>query len=256
MTSQSHGSHSRQCLVSLRANTYAALNPAGRPTRASIAIVVLILVATAVAIIETEPTIAAGRDAEFRAVELFFGSIFAVEYALRIWVAPEGGETRTRYALRPATIIDLAVVLGSLLPFIAPNIVVLRLVRVIRMLRIAKVGRYSTALQVMARAIRSRSAQLWVTFCITVFFLIISATVLFWIEGEAQPEAFGSIPRSLWWASVTMTTVGYGDVIPVTPLGKAVASLIALSGIALIAIPTGILAAAFSDEIAQDSSGK
>jgi voltage-gated potassium channel len=240
--------------MTMRASAFAALNPRDRPTRFSVTILILIFTATAVAIAETEASIAAVFGPHLLLLELFFGIIFAAEYAVRLWAAPEGGETRLRYALRPATVLDLVVVVGTLLPFIAPSIMVLRLVRVLRMLRVAKVGRYSKAFQIMTRAIYTRASQLWVTLFIAIFFLIISATLMYWIEGGVQPLAFGSIPRSLWWASVTMTTVGYGDIVPVTPLGKLVAGLISLSGIALIAIPTGILAAAFSDELISNSS--
>ncbi|TCD05483.1 two pore domain potassium channel family protein [Erythrobacteraceae bacterium CFH 75059] len=103
----------------------------------------------------------------------------------------------------------------------------------------------------MTRAILSRASHLWVTLFITGLFLILSATLMFWIEGDGQPEAFGSIPRAMWWAAVTMTTVGYGDVVPLTAIGKLFGGLISISGIALIAIPTGILASAFSDEMSK-----
>ena len=87
----------------------------------------------------------------------------------------------------------------------------------------------------------------------SLFFLVAAATLIYLIEGASQPDKFGSIPRSLWWTSVTMTTVGYGDVVPATPLGTLVGSLISMGGIVLIAIPTGILAASFSDEFAAES---
>lgn len=238
--------------MTIRAAAYEALNPVDRPTRVSIAILVLIFVSTAIAIAETEASFADLYDWQFRALELLFGILFAAEYIVRLWAAPESGDTRLRYALRPATVLDLVVVIGTLLPFIAPSIMVLRLVRVLRMLRIAKVGRYSKAFQMMSRAIHSRASQLWVTLFITGFFLIISATLMYWIEGEGQPDAFGSIPRAMWWAAVTMTTVGYGDIVPASPLGKLVGGLVSISGVALIAIPTGILAAAFSDELSSE----
>lgn len=235
----------------IRTKLYQALNPVGGLSRLSLAIVTLIFVSTAVAIAETEDTLSGPYDFEFRVLELIFGLLFAAEYMARIWCAPEGGESRMRYALRPATILDLIVVIATLLPFVAPTVMVLRLVRVLRMLRLAKVGRYSKAFETMTRAILSRASHLWVTLFMSGFFLVFSATLMFWIEGDGQPEAFGSIPRAMWWAAVTMTTVGYGDIVPQTAIGKLFGGLISISGIALIAIPTGILASAFSDEISK-----
>lgn len=235
----------------IRAKLYQALNPIGGLSRLSLAIVTLIVVSTAAAIAETEETLSGPYDFEFRVLELIFGLLFAAEYMARIWCAPEGGVSRMRYALRPATILDLIVVIATLLPFVAPTVMVLRLVRVLRMLRLAKVGRYSKAFETMTRAILSRASHLWVTLFMSCFFLVFSATLMFWIEGDGQPEAFGSIPRAMWWAAVTMTTVGYGDIVPQTAIGKLFGGLISISGIALIAIPTGILASAFSNEISK-----
>jgi voltage-gated potassium channel len=241
---------------SLRRRTYDALNPRGRLTVTARLIILLILVATASAILETEPTIVAGHEERFRRIELLFAFLFSAEYALRIWSAAEGPDTRLRYALRPASLLDLAVVVGTFAPFVGTDVVVLRLARLLRILRLGRVGRYSRAFGVLERAIRSRAPHLWVAFLLALFFLLFGATLIHWIEGDAQPEHFGSIPRALWWTAVTMTTVGYGDVVPITALGKLVAGLISMGGIAVIAIPTGILAASFSDEIAREAEAK
>ncbi|WP_165362160.1 ion transporter [Qipengyuania thermophila] len=131
----------------IRAKLYHALNPVGKLSRLSLSIVALIFVSTAVAILETEETVSGPYNAEVRILELIFGLLFAAEYIARIWCAPEGGETRMRYALRPATILDLIVVIATLLPFVTPTVMVLRLVRVLRMLRLAKIGRYSKAFE-------------------------------------------------------------------------------------------------------------
>lgn len=120
------------------------------------------------------------------------------------------------------------------------------------MLRLAKLGRFPRALATLNRALRSRASHLLATFAMAAVFLLISATLMYWIEGADPPDRFGSIPRALWWASVTMTTVGYGDVVPLSAFGKAVAVLRSMGGIVLIAIPTGILAASFSDGLARE----
>lgn len=149
----------------------------------------------------------------------------------------------------PAAVIDLVAIVGTLLPFLGGNAMLLRLFRVVRLVRIAKLGRFSRALGVMEKALRSRASQLWVTLALFLIFMTFGATLIYIVEGSAQPERFGSIPRAMWWTAVTMTTVGYGDVVPVTAVGKFLAALISIGGIMLIAIPTGIMAAAFSDAL-------
>ena len=122
----------------------------------------------------------------------------------------------------------------------------LRLLRLLRILRIARLGRFSRAWGVLAHAIASRRDELIVTLLAALFVMLISATALYLVEGPVQPRKFGSIPRAMWWSLVTLTTIGYGDVTPVTPLGKILAGLTAFLGIGLIAAPTGIIASALS----------
>lgn len=235
-----------------RMRVYRALNPRGRLTRIALLLIALILLSTFVAIAETEEMVRSGHERAFMAAELFFTIVFTAEYLLRIWSAPEGPRSRLRYALMPSSLVDLVVVVASLLPFVASNVMALRVLRVLRMLRLAKLGRFSRALDTLHRAIRSRASHLHATFAMSLVFLLISATLMYWIEGDTQADRFGSIPRSLWWAAVTMTTVGYGDVVPMTVLGKLIAIVTSMGGIVLIAIPTGILAASFSDELARE----
>ena len=237
---------------SVRRRVYLALNPDSKPRGISLVLIVLILVSTAAAVAETEEMMRSGRERMFMLAELFFAAVFTVEYVARIWSAPEGPRSRLRYALMPSSIVDLVVVVASLLPFVSSNIMALRVLRVLRMLRLAKLGRFSRALGTLDRAVRSRASHLLATFAMAAVFLLISATLMFLIEGDGQPDRFGSIPRALWWASVTMTTVGYGDVVPLSALGKVVAVLTSMGGIVLIAIPTGILAASFSDELTRE----
>ena len=236
----------------LRRRVYLALNPEGRPRGISLALMLFIIVATVVAIVETEALMRRGRESLFVALELIFAIVFTAEYVLRIWSAPEGPRSRLRYALMPSAIVDLIVVIASLLPFVGSDVVALRVLRVLRMLRLAKLGRFSRALDTLNRAVKSRASHLLATLAMAAVFVLMSATLMYWIEGTDQPDRFGSIPRALWWASVTMTTVGYGDVVPLTALGKLIAVITSMGGIVLIAIPTGILAASFSDELARE----
>jgi voltage-gated potassium channel len=236
-----------------RRTVYLALNPQGRPSLASRALIAVILASTVVAVLETEPSLQGPWPPAFAALEAFFAAVFAAEYLLRIWSAAEGPKSRLAYALTPSSMIDLAVVVCSLLPFVGSGVMVLRLVRVARMLRLAKIGRFSRALATLDRAARARASHLLVALALAIVFLIFSATLMYWAEGSDRPEAFGSIPRALWWATMTMTTVGYGDVYPLSVAGKLIAAVTSLGGIVLIAVPTGIFAAAFSDELIREA---
>lgn len=232
--------------MSFRERTYRALNPQGRMTRTGRFLIYLILFATLVTVLETEASLLRGREQIFGLLEVGFAVLFGIEYGFRIWSACEGPCSRLRYALSPASLVDLVALIGSVLTLLGINVELLRL---LRLLRLAKLARYWPALDIMARAIRSRASHLAASFSLALVFLLLSATIMYWVEGAHQPDRFGSIPRALWWSVATMTTVGYGDVVPQTILGQLVASVIAISGIAMVAIPTGIMAAAFSDEL-------
>ena len=217
------------------------------------ALVLAILASIAAALLETEATISSGREVLFRTVELSFAAVFAVEYALRFWtVAEEGGwKARWRWIISPAALIDLAAILPALIVIAGAPAYILRLVRLLRILRLAKLGRFSSAWNLAGRAFASRRYELLLALYAAVFVMVISATLLYLVEGPSQPEKFGSLPRALWWSVVTLTTIGYGDVYPETVVGRVLASVTAVLGIGLIAAPTGILAAAFSDALQQ-----
>lgn len=210
-----------------------------------------IILATALAILATEPTLAKPYGQFFRFAELALGIVFIVEYLLRFWIAAEGAKSafagRMRFAFSFAGLIDLVVAVATILPFISANLAILRIVRLIRIARLAKLGRMSAAMHNLGEAIHSRRFELILTFVLALGLMLLGASGLYWLEGDLQPDKFGSVPRALWWAVITMTTIGYGDVYPITVGGKVVASLVAFGGIGLIAMPTGILAAAFSD---------
>lgn len=218
-------------------------------------IALAIVLAVGLAILQSEPTLYVGNEWIFRALELVFAVIFLAEYVGRIWIAgenPDFGPTlrgRLRYALSVPALIDLVALASMFATLMGPQGAILRLFRLVRIVALAKLGRYSSALNAIGQAIHSRRYELSMSLVIAGLLLVISSTLLYLVEGEGQPDDFGSIPRAMWWSIATLTTVGYGDAYPITPLGKILAGLTALTGIGLIAMPTGILASAFSDAL-------
>ncbi|ADE39051.1 ion transporter [Candidatus Puniceispirillum marinum] len=194
----------------------------------------------------------------FWAFELFSVTIFGCEYILRIWssdanIDREGGtpaKLRFGYIFSFTGLIDLIAILPSILPLILGQID-LRWLRVLRLVRLLKISHYSTALEDLISAIREErnafGAALYL-FCIALF---VSSALMYVVEHEVQPENFSSIPTTMWWSMITLTTVGYGDVSPMTSLGKLVGAATAIMGICVVALLTGIVATAFANQVAR-----
>jgi voltage-gated potassium channel len=182
-------------------------------------------------------------------------AVFTVEYALRLWVCTENpmaprrapAMARLRYALSPLALIDLL----AILPFYLAALVAidLRFLRVFRILRLLKLTRYSAAIETLARVVYQQRRPLMATIVIAATVLIFASSLMYLLEHTTQPQHFGNIPAAMWWTIVTMTTVGYGDVVPMTPLGRVLAGFVMLTGIGMLALPTGILATGFIQEI-------
>lgn len=232
------------------------VDPSARDGRLSFTnklVIGLILAAVASAILETEPTIAAGNEKRFRDLEIGFGLLFLVEYLARLWIADmspacaDSRSPRLKFITSPSAIIDLLAILPALLAVAGGATLALRFIRFVRILRLAKLGRFSNAWRDLGEAVHSRREELFIAFSLAGFILLVASTLMYLAENDAQPDKFGSIPRTMWWAIVTMTTVGYGDVYPITPVGKFLSGLVSVAAIGLIALPTGILAAAMSD---------
>ena len=156
---------------------------------------------------------------------------------------------RLRFAVTPLAVIDLLAVLPFWLPVLGVDLRALRGVRLFRLFRILKIARYSRALQTFGRVFRRKAEELVLTFAFVGFLLLIASLLLYYVEHDAQPETFSSVPAAMWWGIVTLTTVGYGDVYPVTVAGRLLGGVFALSAVLLIAMPTAILGAGFVEEL-------
>ncbi|QWX85587.1 ion transporter [Cellulophaga sp. HaHaR_3_176] len=185
--------------------------------------------------------------------ELFSVIVFTVEYFIRIWISDKTKENkreRLNFAFSTSGIIDLLAILPFYLPFIFPfDLRVIRILRLFRLLRIFKLGRYSNSLKTIKYIFKETKAELTITIFVTFVLMILSSTLMFYIEHDDQPEQFSNIGDAFWWSIATLTTVGYGDVYPVTGLGKLLSGVIALIGIGFVALPTGIISSAFISRI-------
>lgn len=184
----------------------------------------------------------------FRIFEIFSVTIFTIEYLLRLWTCTINKNFRNfitgriKYIFTPFAIIDLLAILPFYLPMIIPlDLRFIRAVRLFRLFRLFKMGRYSKAVFILKKALKEKKEELVLVIFIVFLLLIIFSSLMYFIEKEAQPEAFSSIPEAMWWGIITLTTVGYGDVYPITPLGKILGALIAFLGIGMFALPAGIL---------------
>ena len=244
-------------LRSLRLRVYRQLEPTAWPrdglSPTNLFLAILIIVAVIAAVIETEPMVSGGRELMFDYFEVLVAAIFAVEYAARVWTAVENPRfaayrfPRLRYMVTPIAIIDLLAILPVVFAFGGASSLILRFFRILRMLRLAKLGRTSKAWTAIREALNERRFEFAVVLGLVGLTLLISASMLYLAEAEAQPDKFGSIPRALWWSIITLTTIGYGDTYPVTVIGKIFAAIVAITGVMVIAIPTGIFAASFSE---------
>lgn len=244
---------------SLRSRVYHWLEPSEH-VRAwdkmpDVFILLLILVSVVVVVLESLPEMEA-YSGLLQQIEAACVGVFTVEYLLRLWSCVEHPGYahplwgRLRYALSPSAIIDLlAIAPFYLAPLAASNTVVLRLLRIFRLLRLLKLGRYHSSLGILGRVLLSRREELAISLVLVVILIVVASTLMYALEHDAQPKLFSSIPAAMWWGVVTMTTVGYGDVYPVTAGGKMVAGLSLLLGIGLFALPAGILASGFSEEM-------
>ncbi len=218
-------------------------------------LIALILGNVVAVILETVPAYGARYAATFFWIEVVSVAVFTLEYLGRAWWAVEDPRYahpvrgRLRYLCTPLAIIDLL----AILPFYLGMLLGwdLRMLRLVRLLRILKLSRYSPAVTILRDVLREERDSLLVTFIVLLIILVLASSGIYLFEHEAQPEAFGSIPAAMWWAVATLTTVGYGDVTPVTAAGKFFAALVTLTGIGMVSLPAGIVASGFTEALRQ-----
>jgi len=233
----------------------------GEPVARAVNVTIMSLIVLSVisVILETVQAVAANHRFFFRSVEAVTVVIFSLEYLLRLWVCnldPKYAgavKGRLKFALSGYALIDFA----AIAPFyvtlatrlIRLDLRFLRAVRLFRLFRLFKLGRYSTSLQTLGDVFNRKKDEILVTLFIVSIIIVLASSLMFFVENPAQPQIFTSIPAAMWWAVATLTTVGYGDIYPITPLGKFLGAIVAVMGIGLFALPAGLLGSAFIEEI-------
>ncbi|MGB2128598.1 MAG: ion transporter [Flavicella sp.] len=220
----------------------------------------LILLNIIALILESYETLRTNYQNLFYGFEVFSVALFTLEYLLRIWasdITKENKKERINFAFSTMGIIDLIAILPFYLPFIFPfDLRIVRVLRLFRLLRIFKLARYSKSLKTIKSIFEETKAELSVTVFVTFVLLLLSSTLMYFIEHDEQPEQFSNIGDAFWWGIATLTTVGYGDVYPITGLGKLLSGFIALIGIGFVALPTGIISSSFIEKIQEQKRKK
>jgi len=206
-------------------------------------------------IIESMPGLDPALRPWFDGFENFSVLVFTLEYVLRVWSSIETQKddtrhpviVRLRYMISPLALIDLIVIAPFYLSFMFS--IDLRMLRVLRLLRIFKLTRYSSSMNMLLAVMKDESRAIGAAMFVLMLLVIITASLTYLFEHTAQPDAFSSIPAAMWWAIITMTTVGYGDIVPITVPGKIMGAIISVIGIGMVALPAGLLASGFSNEL-------
>ena len=225
-----------------------------------IVLVVLIAASVVAVVLESIDSLEVRFAAFFYWFEVFTVAVFSIEYLLRVWSSvegdPEGVEergpwpVRLRFMLSFHALVDLLAILPFyLLTFGLVASPDMRFLRTIRLLRVLKLTRYSAALNMLVTTIAENGRSLSASFFVLVTVMLLAASGIYYFERDAQPIAFGSIPAAMWWAFATLTTVGYGDVTPITVGGKIFGAMITVVGLGMVALPTGILASGFAQQL-------
>lgn len=266
---------------SLKVRIYRMLNPGDDDSKVVDTLIILLITCNVIAVmLETEPwTVVTVQDkalglnfglpftpdyhSAFFYFEWFSTAIFSVEYILRIWSAPVDPRFarsfgRLRYAFTPMAMVDIVAILPTFLPHLIEVVDtrIARAIRMFRLVRILKIGRYAYAVRTLTDVFGRKKEELAIATFVLIMLLIICSSVIYFVEHDAQPDAFPSIAQSMWWAVTTLTSVGYGDVYPITGLGKVIGGIVQLMGVVFIALPTGIISAGFLEQMREQKRGK
>ena len=220
-----------------------------------IGLLILIFVNIFALMLESVPALDARYGEVFYYVEFFSIIIFTLEYALRVWTCVENPvyrkpvRGRLRYMSSGMAVIDLLAILPFYLAFLPVDLRFIRIIRFFRVFRLLKIARYLKALNLIQAVLRERREQIYLSVMFIFFLLVIVSTLMYYVENEAQPEVFSSIPSSMWWGIETLTTVGYGDMLPVTLYGRILGGMISVLGIGLFALPAGILSSGLTEHL-------
>ncbi|MDM8530308.1 ion transporter [Anaerolineales bacterium HSG25] len=216
----------------------------------------LIVLNVIAVILETVQYLATTYAGLFHTFELFSVFVFTIEYVARLWACTADPKYqhslkgRIHFAATPFAIIDLITILPFFIPL--PTSVDTRIIRGLRLVRLGrlfKLGRYSESLKTFGNVLSNKKEELITAWMMMLIMLVISSSLMYFVEHDTQPDQFSSIPASMWWGVSTLTTVGYGDVHPITPLGQFFGAIVALVGVGLFAMPTGILGSGFVEEM-------
>jgi voltage-gated potassium channel len=251
----------------IRRKVYLLLDPFEGNTKwdkvVNLFLITLIILNTIAVTLETVSSIYEPNQPLFKNFEIFSVFVFSIEYLLRIWTCtykekyghPFFG--RLKFIFSVGGLIDLFAILPFYLPFfIRYDLRFIRILRLIRFLRFFKLSRFMNASKVISKVVKAKKEELILSLLITLFLIIIASCTMFFVEHDAQPDKFSSIPETMWWSVATLTTVGYGDVFPITPLGKTLTAFISVLGIGMFALPAGIFASGFSDELNKNKAPK
>lgn len=224
-------------------------------------ILILIVLNVTAVILESFQGLASKYQKFFNFFEVFSIIIFTIEYLLRIFTADykyyKGRKINSilKYLFSPMALIDLLAILPFYLPMlISIDLRFLRILRLVRILRILKISRYTKSLKLIAKVLKRKKEELVITIFVTFLLLLLAASIMYYVEKEAQPKSFPNIIASLWWAVATLTTVGYGDIYPITTLGKLLSGVIAILGIGIVALPAGIISSGFVEEMSSEKT--
>ncbi len=235
---------------------YSASGRRGMSLYVNVFLVTIIVLNSLAIVFHTIPSINKDQfyDHLFFDFELISSVIFSIEYLLRIWSCVENPKNKSRlhYIFSFWGLIDLLAIMPFYLTLFASDLGIIRMLRVFRLFRLFRVTRYSHALKMITDVIKETKEELLLSFSFILFMLLIGSSAMYFIEHLAQPKKFSSIPAALWWGVITMTTTGYGDMYPITTLGKIIGGVFSIMGVALFGLPTGILASGFIDQFRRE----